>query len=203
MPSSDLLRHLQSFPTRRSSDLRLQEQAGYRALRHRRVRRAVQGARAPLRRAADAAVPAPGLLDGLGQLLLHDVRGEQLQHLALPRSEEHTSELQSPMYLVCRLLTSCVIYNLSLHDALPIFGFKSKRDIERYGIAEFVERCKARVLHYAGLQTQQSLRLGYWMDWDNSYFTMSEENNYSIWLFLDRKSTRLNSSHRCISYAVF
>ena len=65
-------------------------------------------------------------------------------------------------------------------------GFKSKRDIERYGIAEFVERCKARVLHYAGLQTQQSLRLGYWMDWDNSYFTMSEENNYSIWLFLKR-----------------
>src|SRR5437762_5818397 len=27
-----------------------------------------------------------------------------LQHLALVRSEEHTSELQSPMYLVCRLL---------------------------------------------------------------------------------------------------
>src|SRR5437762_8073020 len=29
---------------------------------------------------------------------------EVLQHLAHPRSEEHTSELQSPMYLVCRLL---------------------------------------------------------------------------------------------------
>ena len=63
-------------------------------------------------------------------------------------------------------------------------GFKSKRDIERFGIAEFVERCKARVLHYAGVQTQQSLRLGYWMDWDHSYFTMSDENNYSIWMFL-------------------
>jgi isoleucyl-tRNA synthetase len=65
-------------------------------------------------------------------------------------------------------------------------GFKSKRDIERYGIAEFVERCKARVLHFAGVQTQQSLRLGYWMDWDHSYFTMSDENNYSIWMFLKR-----------------
>src|SRR5437763_13486640 len=32
-------------------------------------------------------------------------RGEQWQHLEVrPRSEEHTSELQSPMYLVCRLL---------------------------------------------------------------------------------------------------
>ena len=65
-------------------------------------------------------------------------------------------------------------------------GFKSKRDIERFGIAAFVERCKARVLHYAGVQTQQSLRLGYWMDWDHSYLTMSDENNYSIWMFLRR-----------------
>jgi isoleucyl-tRNA synthetase len=65
-------------------------------------------------------------------------------------------------------------------------GFKTKRDIERFGIAAFVERCKARVLHYAGVQTQQSLRLGYWMDWDHSYYTMSDENNYSIWLFLKR-----------------
>src|SRR5437764_7665703 len=30
---------------------------------------------------------------------------DELRHLGrLPRSEEHTSELQSPMYLVCRLL---------------------------------------------------------------------------------------------------
>src|SRR5437763_1323969 len=39
------------------------------------------------------------------------------------RSEEHTSELQSPMYLVCRLLldaSTTVLYTLSLHDALPI-----------------------------------------------------------------------------------
>src|SRR5215204_1394441 len=63
-------------------------------------------------------------------------------------------------------------------------GLKSKRDIESYGIAAFVERCKERVLTYADRQTQQSKRLGYWMDWDNSYYTMSDENNYTIWLFL-------------------
>src|SRR5947209_6427385 len=40
------------------------------------------------------------------------------------RSEEHTSELQSRQYLVCRLLLDTApteIYTLSLHDALPIF----------------------------------------------------------------------------------
>jgi isoleucyl-tRNA synthetase len=65
-------------------------------------------------------------------------------------------------------------------------GFTSKRDIERYGIAEFVQRCKERVLKFAAIQTQQSIRLGYWMDWDNSYHTMSDENNYTIWLFLKK-----------------
>jgi len=63
-------------------------------------------------------------------------------------------------------------------------GFTSKRDIERYGIADFVEKCKERVRKFAGIQSQQSIRLGYWMDWDNSYHTMSDENNYTIWMFL-------------------
>jgi isoleucyl-tRNA synthetase len=63
-------------------------------------------------------------------------------------------------------------------------GLKSKRDIEQFGVAEFVERCKERVLRFAKRQTDQSIRLGYWMDWDDSYFTMSDENNYTIWHFL-------------------
>jgi isoleucyl-tRNA synthetase len=65
-------------------------------------------------------------------------------------------------------------------------GFKSKRDIEKFGIDRFVEKCKERVLKYSRLQTEQSIRLGQWMDWENSYFTMSEENNYSIWHFLKK-----------------
>ncbi len=46
-------------------------------------------------------------------------------------------------------------------------GFKSKRDIEEFGLAEFVRLCKARVLQYAAVQTEQSIRLGYWMDWND------------------------------------
>ncbi|MDH3403826.1 MAG: isoleucine--tRNA ligase [Acidobacteriota bacterium] len=65
-------------------------------------------------------------------------------------------------------------------------GFTSKRDIEEYGIDRFVEKCKERVVKYAAIQTRQSIRLGYWMDWDDSYFTMSDENNYTIWEFLKR-----------------
>ena len=49
-------------------------------------------------------------------------------------------------------------------------GFKSKKDIEQYGLAKFVRECKARVLQYAAVQTEQSIRLGYWMDWNEPDF---------------------------------
>jgi isoleucyl-tRNA synthetase len=111
-------------------------------------------------------------------------------------------------------------------------GFESKRDIETYGLAEFVKRCKERVLKFAAIMTEQSIRLGYWMDWDDpdllrelaakavedsqqaitvqgpagpvtdtvemivgrlgspelggSYFTLSNENNYTIWAALKK-----------------
>jgi len=46
-------------------------------------------------------------------------------------------------------------------------GFTSKRDIEAYGLAAFVSLCKQRVLTYAARQTEQSIRLGMWMDWND------------------------------------
>ena len=63
-------------------------------------------------------------------------------------------------------------------------GFKSKKDIEGYGIDKFVEKCKEHTLEFAKIQTEQSKRLGYFMDWHNSYYTLSDENNYKIWHFL-------------------
>ena len=65
-------------------------------------------------------------------------------------------------------------------------GFSSKRDVEDFGIEKFVNMCKERVRKYSAIQTEQSKRLGYWMDWENSYFTMSDENNYTIWSFLKK-----------------
>ncbi len=70
-------------------------------------------------------------------------------------------------------------------------GLKNKKDIEnlvpgdkKASIAKFVQLCKDRVCHFAKIQTEQSKKLGYFMDWDHSYFTMSDENNYMIWHFL-------------------
>lgn len=72
-------------------------------------------------------------------------------------------------------------------------GLKTKADIENLvkgdpfrSIAKFVDYCKERVEHFAKVQTDQSKRLGYFMDWDHSYITMSRENNYMIWYFLKK-----------------
>ena len=67
-------------------------------------------------------------------------------------------------------------------------GFKSKKEVEEYGIEKFVNMCKERVRKYSAVQTEQSKRLGYWMDWNDSYYTMSNENNYTIWGFLKKLS---------------
>ncbi len=42
----------------------------------------------------------------------------------------------------------------------------TKKAIHEYGIDKFVNACKQRVLKFAARQTEQSIRLGYWMDWD-------------------------------------
>ena len=65
-------------------------------------------------------------------------------------------------------------------------GFQSKHEIETYGVGKFVEECKARVDHFSDIITEQSKRLGYFMQWDDSYHTKSDENNYTIWAFLKR-----------------
>src|SRR3972149_9720033 len=70
-------------------------------------------------------------------------------------------------------------------------GLKNKKDIENLipddkfkSLEKFINLCKKRVAKFSSIQTEQSKRLGYFMDWDNSYHTSSDKNNYAIWNFL-------------------
>src|SRR5690242_21725104 len=75
------------------------------------------------------------------------------------------------------------IYTLSLHDALPIFA--SVFEINRAWRAQ---------------QHGKALSLAFWGTVGIGLLTWVA---YDSGLFQDRKSTRLNSSHMSISYAVF
>jgi isoleucyl-tRNA synthetase len=63
-------------------------------------------------------------------------------------------------------------------------GFKTKKDIEAYGMDRFTRQCVDRVKKFSSIITEQSKRLGQWMDWDNSYFTHTDKNIAGIWHFL-------------------
>src|SRR5207248_10384461 len=84
-------------------------------------------------------------------------------------------------------LSACsVIYTLSLHDALPIY-------LPRAGIGEAMDRF---VIH--GISTRSHFGAAAAAAAAAAALALPP-----LWPLKDRKSTRLNSSHRTNSYAVF
>ena len=65
-------------------------------------------------------------------------------------------------------------------------GLNGKPEIMNYGLDKFTNKCMERVNYFANEITNQSIRMGQWMDWENSYFTNTDENITSIWAFLKK-----------------
>ena len=65
-------------------------------------------------------------------------------------------------------------------------GLNGKPEIVNYGIDNFTNKCMERVRFFGNEMTNQSIRMGQWMDWDNSYYTNTDENITSIWHFLKK-----------------
>jgi len=60
-------------------------------------------------------------------------------------------------------------------------GFKSKADIERFGVANFIRKCREFVEKFVPIQSQQFANLGVWMDWKNPYITYSNSYIEGAW----------------------
>src|SRR5205807_8595081 len=90
------------------------------------------------------------------------------------------------------------IYTLSLHDALPIL--RARGDVERRVDIHLV----AEAGEDHGIDILESRRLDHAGDAASRVThqrNLGERDPVAVWR--DRKSTRLNSSHLVISYAVF
>ncbi|MCQ2556003.1 MAG: class I tRNA ligase family protein, partial [Clostridia bacterium] len=81
-------------------------------------------------------------------------------------------------------------------------GLDSKKEIEQYGIDKFVDKCLKTVDKYSASQTKSSIRLGQWMNWEDSYYTNSTENITSIWHFLKKCNEKgwVANSHRIMRW---
>jgi isoleucyl-tRNA synthetase len=60
-------------------------------------------------------------------------------------------------------------------------GFKSKDDIERYGIAEFNARCREKVLSHVEDWNRLTERIGFWLDLQDAYKTLDPSYVESVW----------------------
>ena len=57
----------------------------------------------------------------------------------------------------------------------------SKKDIEKYGVENFIKKCKEYATRYIGVMNEQFENLGVWMDWENPYLTLSDDYIQAIW----------------------
>ena len=60
-------------------------------------------------------------------------------------------------------------------------GFKTKRDIEHYGVKKFNEAAREQVWIYKDEWERMTRRIGYWLDLKNAYVTYAPEYIESIW----------------------
>ncbi|MFB3766161.1 MAG: isoleucine--tRNA ligase [Methanotrichaceae archaeon] len=70
------------------------------------------------------------------------------------------------------------------------FGFKSKKDIEAYGVSKFIDRCKEFALRQKDDMTAQFKALGAWMNWEDPYMTLKDEYMEAAWWTLKRANER-------------
>lgn len=60
-------------------------------------------------------------------------------------------------------------------------GFKTKKDIESFGVEKFVNECKNFAIRYAKLMSQQFEEIGVWMDWECPYLTLDNDYIEGAW----------------------
>jgi isoleucyl-tRNA synthetase len=69
-------------------------------------------------------------------------------------------------------------------------GFSGKPDIEEYGIRAFNERCRDSVSRYVDMWSELTERMGFWVNLDEAYWTMSPEFVQSAWWALQQIHNR-------------
>ncbi len=60
-------------------------------------------------------------------------------------------------------------------------GSKSKKDIEKYGVKRFINKCKEFATRFIGVMNDEFENLGVWMDFENPYLTLDKEYIEKIW----------------------
>ena len=73
------------------------------------------------------------------------------------------------------------------HEVEKALGiFDKKRIVQEVGIASFVEQCRSSVMRYVADWEAMTRRMGFWVDFDEAYFTLHNDYIESVWSLLKR-----------------
>ncbi len=81
-------------------------------------------------------------------------------------------------------------------------GFTGKADIEKFGVAAFNDKCRESVQRHVNEFTAMTKRMGFWVDFDDAYWTMSPSYIESVWWSLQQiwQKGLLVQDHRVAPY---
>ena len=66
-------------------------------------------------------------------------------------------------------------------------GLEGKHEIESYGLEAFNQKCFSNVRKYEREWVKLSNRIGFWLDYDDAYFTFTNKYIESVWWLLRRQ----------------
>ena len=69
-----------------------------------------------------------------------------------------------------------------------MLGLDGKKQIEEYGVEDFIQKCKESVWKYKGEWEKMSERVGFWVDMEHPYVTYENDYIESIWWALKKIS---------------
>jgi len=83
-----------------------------------------------------------------------------------------------------------------------VLGSRTKKDIEEYGIENFIQECKKYSIKNMNQMTKQLKRLGVWLDWDDPYQTLDPRYMEGVWFCIKRAHEKglLYSDNRVIHW---
>ena len=81
-------------------------------------------------------------------------------------------------------------------------GIQSKADIEEYGVAEFNAKCRESVFTYIDDFERLTERIGFWIDTEQAYATLTNDYIESVWWSLKEiwKKGLLYEAHKVVPY---
>ncbi|AGY76503.1 isoleucine--tRNA ligase [Clostridium autoethanogenum] len=81
-------------------------------------------------------------------------------------------------------------------------GISGKPQIEKYGVEDFIKKCKNSVFTYVSQWKEMSDRLGFWVDMDNPYVTYHNDYIESEWWALKKiwEKDLLYKGHKIVPY---